>query len=1714
MFYQDPAWVVVKSHLAGLRALVNLMIPRVSKETNHLYSKAAIILKQAIADWNGSCRDGQPDFSIMMKAERKLRKMELANHFETTRKYGNREHKRVRNEQEGRVGLLNKKYNLVGGISRNYMLIMYPMDDTEPIGKRGKKTTWGYTSRNGSMQIPVAHGGDFAELDLLDMTRSHGRELARKGFIYRADNRTLNRYAHQLNQRLTPFTDYVYTHGQYGRKEFSRPRNTKRTERDFLCADEILAEIVKEIEAFHGTKISANPKPSGDQTQRGAKETEGFFNKQVERLRTEVPTSSMYMTPKLLLWADFLQELIDKDILRARDVKSLHREVTRKSKWMGENHHQLLTDGFVSPWNLDSVVIDGDFFLDEGEDTLIVGELPLDTPAGRGRVDLAVFKRVPVSSPELPDIQTALQPIGVFEIKTHAAFNWEIRKKKTRPGQKRDKSEPRIHTRKRMHTDGEWEDVVASTPVKDAKTQLEYYEKGLIAGYRRLTGTKIEGGLLKGVFVLDSQQDMDLNRKTVISLLESLNAEEFTERMRKGSSRILVRHGSGENEKAALIIHEPSMQQVKTYQREGEPVASPPRYNPLEDAPNEDKQDILYVSARSSAKSGPTASWISRYYHGLQYLEETVDREAEVILLDLFGAFTHRELAELRLRVSHQPEHVQEFFSSIEIRDFSPDINDFLYKGQPFPILEDLIERTDNDRPLVLVVSGWEFLSDSCPPRLQGGLSELERILVAEANDLADTVLWFDEAPHAEETSFTYHQRTVIPFRNTSPHRHYVTDIVFNLPVRPYASTHRTPWLDDLRVIFELNKEEVNSKIVEAQPLQYWSARFRNEGRDLMEAEKKGSELGRQRLTAADIMQNKRLSKDLVEAATQLIPWVRDLHPKTFRHHSDHASLKGFGPQFIPLYGSPSSDGGILSRLRYRARERQTEKINPTLEDRFLPREEITHPRHFRGKNRPKVQPNKRTSRPPNAQKMVLEGLDEDRALKVELRRMRRVLRVLGGFDALSSDKGWKSFLAQFRRMASPENTGMFVLYDIVRYLESSGISEPLWKEMQWRRERWLSRGLRLGQRKELEALLESRPHLAHFYGNYLFILILAIRRMYLSLTDGDLSTLWEGIKSWQLEQLGFQETDRREGEPEPTFIAAALFSNLRKRARSMEHLLAPVQSDTRLGQLQTYSNEEITVHWLFIEDKYRSGEVLSGIFEGRLPLSYPGSMDWSETDHSVITNYADLGEPFDVYDLLIAEMKGIEYIWRRVEEGWQFLGELNLLRRKRNAVTEIWGVEFQLAQAADIPSLPRRAIGQENVGHLARERLRRIASLADRLCEVEIHLDIENEEYVVKFYSDGGVVDTLRFTETADLIETLRRPHREGVPLQNSKNPHEFMSWNRWEDIEYNDLQLLRPYVDRKTPYIEVEVPLPLTCKELLRRGVQEIKVVLSHDESLCPAGGTQSQNHANCWRLNLDTETSNPDLNGLASTPLSETDIASMMAAEELFFERGRYRLEFEYAQDPESRDGVVFRELWPVARAIGMKRLEPGTYLSMPEERLVWDIVPDTIGLTVPIRSTVTKENIDRLLMQFELPDWQVGRMVEVQLDNLREVVHGYFGDDVSPEEVIEDYPGLVRGLTAKLMQVKARELNQAGKGIAALEMKLRFLREAAKMDAYRLLEVADLLVDLAELQEKEGDSDYASELLDEAVETLEKYGKEHNDKSALVRADEVRKLKSSL
>jgi len=645
-----PNVVLASAIYSGLSAIVNLAYNRKSSQTIKQYNQIKRIWEKARKEKSGSREMGSHDFSSVQNVESALRNLYLKMLWKSTRRYGNKESKRVYSWREGTVGPLNALLNFAGAALRDKLVARYPFPDPDlyeireyPEGQKkilpksvadklpaGKKVKThiraGYRGNSKNPRVLLSHP-TLPALDFGDMIRAHLIELCRQCFIHNVPRNEFQRYIRLLIHRLIPFLDWTYTRGKTGRKNF------------YPSADEELRKIVLEIRTHFGTQSGREEGISRKIERISSAVGVDFLIEEIESI--QATSQDEHIKEKCTTILNHIEDGIVTDI----DISRFIDEITKKSSQAGNDWHRVLLSGFSHPRSLKQVVFAGDSLLQTPSGLQYLAEVPVKGRAGAGKIDLVLFARAKRKAG-----QYIWTPVLILEIKTKAGFNFNLYGKKPRT-KKPKVFVPVLNVLKRSLTEPEWNAMKRSVPPPIHLDQLDAYEASLLSEYNTLIGDVVDlKHLWKGVVTLDVTQDFSITKSAFDYLVEQL-ANRILNGEFKGQWKTLGLEDNAIDEPAPriAITMTPAKGDTSILKSITPPITVNLE-NPFRERVEDDVFFTQYISVPSPTSSGKSAAWLAKNWHLLNHLaqlEETTSN-CTFFWLDLLGDYSTEKITEMR----------------------------------------------------------------------------------------------------------------------------------------------------------------------------------------------------------------------------------------------------------------------------------------------------------------------------------------------------------------------------------------------------------------------------------------------------------------------------------------------------------------------------------------------------------------------------------------------------------------------------------------------------------------------------------------------------------------------------------------------------------------------------------------------------------------------------------------------------------------------------------------------------------------------------------------------------------------------------------------------------------------------------------------------------------------------------------------------------------
>ncbi|MHA2322405.1 MAG: hypothetical protein ACXACG_12205 [Candidatus Thorarchaeota archaeon] len=256
-------------------------------------------------------------------------------------------------------------------------------------------------------------------------------------------------------------------------------------------------------------------------------------------------------------------------------------------------------------------------------------------------------------------------------------------------------------------------------------------------------------------------------------------------------------------------------------------------------------------------------------------------------------------------------------------------------------------------------------------------------------------------------------------------------------------------------------------------------------------------------------------------------------------------------------------------------------------------------------------------------------------------------------------------------------------------------------------------------------------------------------------------------------------------------------------------------------------------------------------------------------------------------------------------------------------------------------------------------------------------------------------VCEQLVFEKTQDLVDFLRNPLTTGEPVEVNANGSQRYTWNPYTDIHYDDLGILKPFIERKKPFSRIGINLPRTAKELLQSKTVPVGLVVRHDAHQCPICLGISDNHAACWVLEGVDDVPSA-ITSILYVGLTDVEIGEILKTRRIHLNGTSFEVGIEFPSK-EDDERLVYRESQVFARHLCEKRIQPSSFLKMSEETLVCMIFKESDFINVSIRSDITGD----LVYSGPLVRLFTGMNVEQAIEHVDEVFSSIVKDRFTSE-----------------------------------------------------------------------------------------------------------------
>ncbi len=1483
-----PNVVLATAIYVGLSALVRLASKRKCDYTEALYEKIHDIWKKVREDKKKAKDDGSHDFSPVQNAESPLRKLNHRMLWRSTKRYGNKETKRVYSWKEGSIGPLNSMLNYAGATLRDVVVPRYPFptpqlyeirefhNGTKTIvakdvadkvhTKKGAKThiRAGYRGNSKNPRVLLTHPS-LPAMDFGDMIRAHLIELCRQCFIHNVPRSESHRYIRLLIHRLGPFLDWVYTQGKVGRKDF------------YPDADKELRKIVLDIRKNYSMQIGSRERISKQQDE----PPQSFgINTLTKRVMTIMETSDDTQTKKK---CKAILKHIKGGLVTYREISKFIDDIMKKVQQEGNNWHRVLLSGYAQPHTLKEAVYAGDYLLQTPSGIQYLAEVPISRPKGFGKIDLVLFARNQRAG------QYIWTPIMILEVKTKTGFNFNLYGR--RPRTKKPKVfVPVLNAWKEPLTKPEWNAMMGSVPPRNHLDQLDAYEDALLSEYSSLVGESFEDhGLWKGVVTLDVSQEYEDTKRAFDHLIDRL-----AERLLKGEfggqwkTLRFDEEISKEQSPRVAITMTPTQGPVAIVDNIV-PLTARLYENPFRDRVDDNVFFTQYISLSSPTSSGKTASWLAKNWHLLNHLtelEKTATSETSLVWIDLTGDFPTEKLIEKRFRLDSlkkdglikTSEHskIKGLLKSIKFVSLRDEVDTFLtnneYSG--FETIRTSITSTLKSQSLnhIVVVDGWSDLESMIPTNCRINLAILENALLDIFKEQVNEVIWTDTGIHLPRMSEIYQRTCSSPLYYSSPRRQVIDEILWNLPTAPRKIGWQSPEYEDSRVIIQdLPTEQVPWSTVIYVP------QLKGLGRKFSRASVQSPTI-RIEDYSGDINQHENMygrafSNSTIQVLSDaidldslnvIIQHAFDLVPSLNRprHRQPKVEINDTSTDLSVSYHNVDvnrTHPSLSSRLHLDVNEEppHPNRIGKDHEGIYVEAEKITRGWIHKESDEEKEESGSITRRPANFYTSESSHIDT-----IETRR-REIHRLLYATQFLSRKPTY--FRSLYREISSLCTYDRSIvkteeaLFDILTQAREAILRRPeprlLWKLLRNERAN-IGNLLNPTNQKILKNAVKHNQELLDLYGMNLFLVVLSVAdRILGDVKSPHCRNLWSSIARWQFYQMGFEY--KQDETFEYRYDFQAIHSNLSWRAKQMKKMVSgtSVKYNEQFGQLLWKDEGDWGNIWLLFPSFKNT--IVGGFIEDRtsehLPFGwYRCVIDPEQTKEAAEDALSK--ERWKEYAIALVDVSTQRVLFVEIEgeDGveWALAGAFEYGNPPREKNQPVRWVRLSQPLPETLLALYRYTPGSSSseIKHQCDRVLREAADWSGVMRTVTCFLTINPEKkvYRIDLIEDTKTIAKKETSSTDEIIRYLRIPFTKGEYFSTSDGT--YLKWNPLKDVEYDDvtiqdengrldmfsLSIFKPLIHRASFYPD-RYTLPSTCEELLQtKEGEDITLQITVDEQL----------------------------------------------------------------------------------------------------------------------------------------------------------------------------------------------------------------------------------------------------------------------------------------
>ncbi len=423
-----------------------------------------------------------------------------------------------------------------------------------------------------------------------------------------------------------------------------------------------------------------------------------------------------------------------------------------ENKKIGTIGHQEIMSGLPHPYNLRDVVFNGDKYVQNNSGYLVVAELPIASKKS-AKIDFVIFKRI------LWKTRYLWIPVIILDLKTKTsgAYDFESKPVRGRPDLKQPK--PVI----KLEPVDDWHSTVSNAMNSLTSNQLNSYSHMLVNEMQAIL-REVQYAPLQAIVAVRAEKR---NLRDVIHNLLYTLPNYIKENYKELAGRYIY----PENDEIAVVFKD--FHNIELLLKDPK-VGEKTPYIPQLSRENRENQSItLYTTVASNINFGMTAANIAAVY---DCIKTAVEDHGEIIVLDTLDVYS--DFTKERMRLPHE---ILDLVEIIPINISNPDIDMLRQISKP------------------VVITGWA----DCKTMITRPW-EREQLILENLN--SEYIYLIDRAVKDINTSKIYKDRCILPYREYSGRKNYITKIIYNLPVPPKKS--KKPLYDDVRIIIREKEEE------------------------------------------------------------------------------------------------------------------------------------------------------------------------------------------------------------------------------------------------------------------------------------------------------------------------------------------------------------------------------------------------------------------------------------------------------------------------------------------------------------------------------------------------------------------------------------------------------------------------------------------------------------------------------------------------------------------------------------------------------------------------------------------------------------------------------------------------------------------------------------------------------------------------------------------